>query len=73
MQIYDIAAKKWYSQVTTGSVQSRTQFCATVHKDDATSSYAIYVLGGADLQSANVLTDVYVAAQCKQQGQRRFM
>lgn len=60
VQIYDISAKKWYNQTTTGQVKSRTQFCATVQYDAAMSSYAIYVLGGVDLSGKDAMTDVYV-------------
>lgn len=62
VQVYDISAQKWYNQTTTGQVMSRTQFCATVHYDAAMSSYAIYVLGGAQLNGTgeDAMTDVYV-------------
>ncbi|KAE8163035.1 hypothetical protein BDV40DRAFT_264045 [Aspergillus tamarii] len=56
--VYDIAENKWYNQTTTGSVASRTQFCAVVEQDPSTSSYQIYVIGGADYKSEESLTDV---------------
>ncbi|KAE8379096.1 hypothetical protein BDV26DRAFT_176784 [Aspergillus bertholletiae] len=56
--IYDIAGDKWYNQTTTGSAASRTQFCAVVEQDLSTSSYQIYVIGGADYESQESLTDV---------------
>ncbi|OXV06242.1 hypothetical protein Egran_05990 [Elaphomyces granulatus] len=60
VQIYDIANKKWYNQVTTGKVASRTQFCAVTKRDASTSTYQTYVLGGADFSTRYVLTDVYI-------------
>ncbi|KAE8313114.1 hypothetical protein BDV41DRAFT_564630 [Aspergillus transmontanensis] len=56
--VYDIAGNKWYNQTTTGNVASRTQFCAVVEQDLSTSSYQIYVIGGADYESKESLTDV---------------
>ncbi|PGH11406.1 hypothetical protein AJ79_04907 [Helicocarpus griseus UAMH5409] len=56
--IYDIAGKKWSKQATTGPISPRTQFCATVQQDPSTKSYQIYVLGGADLLSHKVISDV---------------
>ncbi|KAE8422773.1 hypothetical protein BDV36DRAFT_309790 [Aspergillus pseudocaelatus] len=56
--VYDIAGNKWYNQTTTGSVASRTQFCAVVEQDLSTSTYQIYVIGGADYKSEESLTDV---------------
>ncbi|KAB8264201.1 hypothetical protein BDV32DRAFT_135551 [Aspergillus pseudonomiae] len=56
--VYDIAGNKWYNQTTSGSVASRTQFCAVVEQDLSTSSYQIYVIGGADYESKKSLTDV---------------
>ncbi|KAE8141236.1 hypothetical protein BDV38DRAFT_268517 [Aspergillus pseudotamarii] len=56
--VYDIAGNRWYNQTTTGSVASRTQFCAVVEQDLSTSSYQIYVIGGADYKSEESLADV---------------
>ena len=61
VQVYDIAGAKWYNQSTTGTAASRTQFCASVQHDESSSSYQIYVLGGADLSSKDTILDVYVA------------
>ncbi|CAG8021748.1 unnamed protein product [Penicillium salamii] len=58
VQVYDIAGAKWYNQSTTGTVTSRTQFCASVQHDDSSSSYQIYVIGGADLKSQDTIIDV---------------
>ncbi|RAK80039.1 uncharacterized protein BO72DRAFT_27003 [Aspergillus fijiensis CBS 313.89] len=58
VQVYDIASGSWYNQSTSGSVASRTQFCATVQHDLSSASYQIYVLGGADYHSQDVITDV---------------
>ncbi|KAF9894833.1 hypothetical protein FE257_004454 [Aspergillus nanangensis] len=58
VQVYDIAADKWYKQTTTSSVSSRTEFCAVVEKDPSSSSYQVYVIGGADFRSNDVLYDV---------------
>jgi hypothetical protein len=58
--VYDIAGAKWYNQSTTGTVASRTQFCASVQHDESSSSYQIYVLGGAGLKSKDTILDVYV-------------
>ncbi|QQK47049.1 Kelch-type beta propeller [Penicillium digitatum] len=41
-----------------GAVVSRTQFCASVQHDESSSSYQIYVLGGADLKSKDPILDV---------------
>lgn len=60
VQVYDIAGAKWYNQSTTGTVASRTQFCASVQHDESSSSYQIYVLGGANLKSKDTILDVYV-------------
>lgn len=56
--VYDIAGAKWYNQSTMGTVASRTQFCASVQHDESSSSYQIYVLGGADLKSKDTILDV---------------
>lgn len=56
--MYDIAEAKWYNQSTMGTVASRTQFCASVQHDESSSSYQIYVLGGADLKSKDTILDV---------------
>ncbi|KAJ5357420.1 hypothetical protein N7541_004578 [Penicillium brevicompactum] len=58
VQVYDIAGAKWYNQSTTGTAASRTQFCASVQHDESSSSYQIYVLGGADLSSKDTILDV---------------
>ncbi|CAI7635574.1 uncharacterized protein N7487_002539 [Penicillium crustosum] len=58
VQVYDIAGAKWYNQSTMGTVASRTQFCASVQHDESSSSYQIYVLGGADLKSKDTILDV---------------
>ncbi|OJJ81205.1 uncharacterized protein ASPGLDRAFT_1500826 [Aspergillus glaucus CBS 516.65] len=42
IQVYDIAQDKWYNRSTTGTVASRTQFCAAVVHDESSSSYQIY-------------------------------
>ncbi|RJE17543.1 hypothetical protein PHISCL_10119 [Aspergillus sclerotialis] len=57
VQVYDIAAAKWYKQSTTGAVTSRTEFCASVQHDASSSSYQIYVLGGADFETHDTITD----------------
>ncbi|KAF4769582.1 hypothetical protein HAV15_011346 [Penicillium sp. str.  len=46
------------SASTMGTVASRTQFCASVQHDESSSSYQIYVLGGADLKSKDTILDV---------------
>ncbi|CAI7613056.1 unnamed protein product [Penicillium bialowiezense] len=58
VQVYDIAGAKWYNQSTTGTVASRTQFCASVQHDESSSSYQIYVMGGADLSSKDTILDI---------------
>ncbi|KAJ6132649.1 hypothetical protein N7471_007864 [Penicillium samsonianum] len=58
VQVYDIAGAKWYNQSTTGTVASRTQFCASVQHDESSPSYQIYVLGGANLKSKDTILDV---------------
>lgn len=58
VQVYDNAAGNWYNQSTTVAATPRTQFCASV-EHDLSSSYQIYVLGGADLKSADAILDVY--------------
>ncbi|KAJ5916588.1 hypothetical protein N7504_000603 [Penicillium tannophilum] len=58
VQVYDIATGNWYNQSTTGSVTSRTQFCASVQHDPSTSSYQIYAIGGADLESEDPILDI---------------
>ncbi|KAJ5937351.1 hypothetical protein N7454_004651 [Penicillium verhagenii] len=58
VQVYDIATAKWYNQTTTGSVPSRTQYCASVQHDESLSTYEIFVISGADFDSEDVITDV---------------
>jgi hypothetical protein len=58
--VYDIAGDRWYNQTTTGKVASRTEFCAVVQHDPSSVTYEVYVLGGADYASKEVLSDVYV-------------
>ncbi|OQE00228.1 hypothetical protein PENVUL_c056G09184 [Penicillium vulpinum] len=58
VQVYDIAGAKWYNQSTTGTVASRTQFCASVQQEKSSFSYQIFVLGGADLKSKDTILDV---------------
>ncbi|KAK2775506.1 hypothetical protein FQN52_003975 [Onygenales sp. PD_12] len=58
VRVYDIAGKKWFKQPTTGTVTSRTQFCATVQHDSESESYQIYVLGGADFKTQKVISKV---------------
>jgi hypothetical protein len=60
--VYDMAEDRWYNQTTTGTVAARTEFCAVVQHDPSSSSstYEVYVLGGADYESKEVLSDVYV-------------
>ncbi|KAK2743719.1 hypothetical protein FQN55_007122 [Onygenales sp. PD_40] len=58
VRVYDIAGKKWFKQPTTGTVTSRTQFCATVQHDSDSESYQIYVLGGADFKTQKVISKV---------------
>jgi hypothetical protein len=58
--VYDIAEDRWYNQTTTGTIASRTEFCAVVQHDPSSSTYEVYVLGGADYESKEVLSDVYV-------------
>ncbi|KAI9371697.1 hypothetical protein BJX61DRAFT_534554 [Aspergillus egyptiacus] len=56
--IYDLEEGKWYNQTTTGDVTSRTQFCAAVVHDPDSWSYQIFVIGGADFESQDVVTNV---------------
>ncbi|KAF4219466.1 hypothetical protein CNMCM6457_003032 [Aspergillus fumigatiaffinis] len=75
--VYDIAEDRWYNQTTTGTIASRTEFCAVVQHDPSSSTYEVYVLGGADYESKEVLSDVsylslpsfhwYKAAELEQQ------
>ncbi|KAL2816667.1 hypothetical protein BJX63DRAFT_419866 [Aspergillus granulosus] len=58
VQIYDLQDEKWYNQTTTGNVASRTQFCAAVVHDPDSWSYEIYVIGGADYESKDLVTNV---------------
>ncbi|CAG7959708.1 unnamed protein product [Penicillium olsonii] len=58
VQVYDIAGAKWYNQSTTGTATARTQFCASVQHDASSSSYQIYVIGGANLKSKETTLDV---------------
>ncbi|GIK03408.1 hypothetical protein Aspvir_007477 [Aspergillus viridinutans] len=58
--VYDIAEDRWYNQTTTGTVAARTEFCAVAQHDPSSSTYEVYVLGGADYESKEVLSDVYV-------------
>ncbi|GFG17388.1 hypothetical protein IFM5058_08449 [Aspergillus udagawae] len=58
--VYDVAKDRWYNQTTTGTVAARTEFCAVVQHDPSSSSstYEVYVIGGADYASKEVLSDV---------------
>ncbi|KAF7171758.1 hypothetical protein CNMCM6106_006140 [Aspergillus hiratsukae] len=56
--VYDIAGDRWYNQTTTGTVASRTEFCAVLQHDPSSPTYEVYVLGGADYMSKEVLSDV---------------
>ncbi|KAL4814748.1 hypothetical protein BDW67DRAFT_165117 [Aspergillus spinulosporus] len=56
--VYDIANQTWYNQTTTGKVAPRTQFCASVVHQPGTDSWQIYVIGGADFDTKEVMTDV---------------
>ncbi|KAJ0419206.1 hypothetical protein BJY00DRAFT_286482 [Aspergillus carlsbadensis] len=58
VQIYDIEEGRWYNQNTTGDVTSRTQFCAAVVNDPDSWSYQIFVIGGADFESEDVVTEI---------------
>ncbi|KAL3486353.1 hypothetical protein BJX62DRAFT_215348 [Aspergillus germanicus] len=58
VQIYDIEEGKWYKQTTTGDATSRTQFCAAVVKDPDSWSYQIFVIGGADFRSEDIVTEI---------------
>ncbi|KAL3461828.1 hypothetical protein BJX64DRAFT_152016 [Aspergillus heterothallicus] len=56
--VYDFEEEKWYNQTTTGDVTSRTQFCAAVVHSPDSWSYQIFVIGGADFESQDVVTNV---------------
>ncbi|KAL2783093.1 hypothetical protein BJX66DRAFT_349881 [Aspergillus keveii] len=58
VQIYDLEEETWYNQTTTGDVTSRTQFCAAVVNDPDSWSYQIFVIGGADFESENIVTEI---------------
>jgi hypothetical protein len=60
VQIYDLEEETWYNQTTTGNVTSRTQFCAAVVNDPDSWSYQIFVIGGADFESKDIVTEMYV-------------
>ncbi|KAI9800806.1 MAG: hypothetical protein M1825_003589 [Sarcosagium campestre] len=63
VSIYDIKAKKWYQQDTSGATPpALTQFCAVVATASDKSSHNIYIYGGYDglNETSNPSDDVYV-------------
>jgi hypothetical protein len=58
--IYDIKRNKWYRQATTGTITPRSEFCTATVSDPATSSWQIWVFGGGDFKTKNVVDTVSV-------------
>lgn len=56
--VYSIAYSAWFNQSTSGVAPSRTDFCTVSTFDDSTKTFQIWVIGGADFNSRNVLSDV---------------
>jgi hypothetical protein len=55
--VYDIKGDKWYKQDTTGTAFSRSDFCASTLYDEASKSWQIWAIGGADLDSNSKVVD----------------
>lgn len=64
INVYDIAADKWYTQATTGGPSQLTRGCAVVQPAQDYSSFSIYYYGGYDglhyTDSSDFKDDVWV-------------
>ncbi|KAK1753565.1 kelch repeat-containing protein [Echria macrotheca] len=60
LTLYDINAKKWYSQQTTGARPTRRERFCTVGVAGPNNTYEIFMYGGVDTQASRTSDEVYV-------------
>jgi hypothetical protein len=55
--VFDIASETWFEQEVSGDASARLEFC-TVAAPDGKGGWHLYVMGGADYDTDEVVSDV---------------